>query len=72
MKIALQYLSDSKGRTTAVQLSLTEWIKVVSKIKKLEQTLKIKSDLMEAFEQIEILKKSKAKKETLNDFLNEL
>ena len=72
MKISLQYLSDSKGRTTAVQLSLTEWIKVVSKINKLEQTLKIKSDLMEAFEQIEILKKSKAKKETLNDFLNEL
>jgi hypothetical protein len=72
MKIALQYLSDSKGQTTAVQLTLTEWIKVVSKIKKLEQTLKIKSDLMEAFEQIEILKKSKAKKETLNDFLNEL
>ena len=72
MKIALQYLSNSKGQTTAVQLTLTEWIKVVSKIKKLEQTLKIKSDLMEAFEQIEILKKSKAKKETLNDFLNEL
>ena len=72
MKIALQYLSDSKGQTTAVQLTLTEWIKVLSKIKKLEQTLKIKSDLMEAFEQIEILKKSKAKKETLNDFLNEL
>jgi hypothetical protein len=72
MKISLQYLSDSKGRTTAVQLSLTEWIKVVSKINKLEQTLKIKSDLKEAFEQIEILKKSKSKKETLNDFLNEL
>jgi hypothetical protein len=72
MKIELQYLSAGKGRTTAVQLSLTEWIKVVSMIKKLEQTLKIRSDLKEAFEQIEILKNSKAKKETLNDFLNEL
>ena len=72
MKIALQYLSDSKGETTAVQLSLTEWEKIVSKIKRLEQTLKIKSDLQDAFEQVEILKKSKGKKQTLNDFLNEL
>ena len=72
MKIALQYLSDSKGETTAVQLTLTEWKKIVSKIKKLEQTLKIKSDLKEAFEQVDILRKSKGKKETLNDFLNEL
>lgn len=72
MKISLQYLSDSKGETTAVQLPLNEWKKIVSKIKKLEQTLKIKSDLKEAFEQVDILRKSKAKKETLNDFLNEL
>lgn len=72
MKIALQYLSDSKGETTAVQLSLTEWKRIISKIKKLEQTLKIKSDLKEAFEQVEELKKSKGKKQTLNDFLNEL
>jgi hypothetical protein len=72
MKIALQYLSDSKGETTAVQLSLTEWKKIISKIKKLEQTLKIKSDLREAFEQVEELRKSKGKKQTLNDFLNEL
>jgi len=72
MKIALQYLIDSKGETIAVQLSLTEWEKIVSKIKRLEQTLKIKSDLREAIEQVEILKKSKGKKQTLNDFLNEL
>jgi len=72
MKIALQYLSDSKGETTAVQVSLTEWKKIISKIKKLEQTLKIKSDLREAFEQVEELRKSKGKKQTLNDFLNEL
>jgi hypothetical protein len=72
MKIAFQYLSDSNGETTAVQLSLTEWKKIVSKIKKLEQTLKIKTDLKEALEQVDDLRKSKGEKETLNDFLNEL
>ena len=72
MKIALQYLSDSRGETTAVQLSFTEWEKIVSKIKRLEQTLKMKSDLRDAFEQVGILKKSNGKKQTLSDFLNEL
>ena len=72
MKIALQYLSDSKGETIAVQLPLSEWRKIVSKIKKLEQTLKIKSDLKEAFDQVDILMKSKGEKEKLSDFLNGL
>lgn len=73
MKIAVQYLSDSEGKTTAVQLSLTEWERVVSKLRKLEQTLKLKTDISEAFVQLSDLKKSKTKKmENLKDFLNEL
>ncbi|MBX3163699.1 MAG: hypothetical protein KF900_04415 [Bacteroidetes bacterium] len=50
MKIALQYLHDVNGNTQAVQLPLTDWEKVLNKIKKYEQTLKLKSDLKEAFE----------------------
>ena len=72
MKIALQYLSDSTGKTQSVQLPLTDWEKVVAKLKKYEQTLKIKSDLQEAFKQVAELRKSKAKKQSLNEFLNEI
>ena len=72
MKIALQYLNDINGKTQAVQLPLTEWEKVLNKLKKLEQTLKLKSDLTEAFEQVAILKQSKEPKQTLNEFLNEV
>jgi len=72
MKIALQYVSDSKGVTTAVQLSLTEWEKIVSKINKLEQSLKIKSDLKEAFDQVDMLRKDGIRKQTLKDFLSDL
>ena len=72
MKIALQYVSDTNGKTQSVQLPLTDWEKVLTKLKKYEQTLKIKSDLKEAFEQVAQLRKSTAKKQTLNDFLNEL
>jgi hypothetical protein len=51
---------------------LTDWKKVVAKLKHYEHTLKIKSDLKEAFAQVKVLRQSKAKKQTLNDFLNEL
>ncbi len=36
MKIALQYLNDVNGNTQAVQLPLTEWEKVLNKLKKYE------------------------------------
>jgi len=72
MKIAIQYLNDSSGNINAVQVPVAEWNKMVAKIRKYEQMLKIKSDLMEAFEEVEMLRRSKAKKQTLTDFLNEL
>ena len=72
MKLALQYLSDINGKPQAVQLPLNDWEKVIAKLKKYEQTLKLRSDLKEAYEEVAILKKSKAKKETLTEFLNGL
>ena len=72
MKIALQYVNDINGKTQAVQLSLTEWEKVLNKLKKYEQALKLRSDLTEAFDQITILKQTKGHKQTLKEFLNEL
>ena len=69
MKIALQYVNDGNGKTRAVQLSLTEWEKVLNKLKKYEQALKLSSDLKEAYEQVAVLKKQKGPKQTLNDFL---
>ncbi len=72
MKIAVQYVNDSNGKTKAVQMPLTEWEKVLNKLKKYEQALQLKSDLKEAFEQVNILKQTKEHKQTLNEFLNEL
>ena len=72
MKIAIQYLNDSNGKTQAVQLPLSDWEKVLDKMKMYEQSLKLKSNLKEAFAQVTKLKKSKQKKQTLNEFLDEL
>ena len=72
MKIAIQYVNDSSGKTQSVQIPLTDWEKLMAKLKKYEQTLKIKTDLKDAFKEVAQLKKSKVKKQSLNDFLNEL
>jgi hypothetical protein len=72
MKIEIQYLSDLNGKTNAVQLPYSDWEKLLNKLKKYEQTLKIKSDLQEAYEHVIFLKESKKNKQTLSEFLNEL
>lgn len=72
MKIALQYVSDLNGKPQAVQMSVSEWEKVLSRIRKSEQVLQFKSDLKVAFKQVDIFRKSKANKQTLTDFLHEL
>ncbi len=72
MKIALQYVSDMNGKPHAIQMPVSEWEKVLSRLHKSEQVLQLKSDLELAFKQVESLRKSKTKKQTLTDFLNEL
>lgn len=61
------------GETQAVQLPLSDWgEKVLNKLRKYEQALKLRSHLKDAFEEVASLRKQKAHKPTLNDFLNEL
>lgn len=72
MKTTLQYVTNSKGKTTSVQVPLSEWEELLAKLKKYEQALQMKSNLQEAFAEVSTLKKSKAKKQNLKEFLNEL
>lgn len=72
MKIALQYLNDADGKTQAVQLPLSDWEKLLARLDKYEQSLRLKTDLKEAYGQITALRKSKGPKQTLNEFLNGL
>jgi hypothetical protein len=72
MKISLQYVTDINGDTQAVQLPINEWEKVVNKIKKYEQALRLKTDLKAALEQVMQLQQAKEPKQTLKDFLDEI
>ncbi len=72
MKIPIQYLNDSEGIVQAVQIPVIEWEKIISKINKYDQIFKIKSDLTQAFAEVEKIKKGEIKKQTLSEFLNEI
>jgi uncharacterized protein YoxC len=72
MKIALQYVKSTDGVTQSVQVPFPEWEKLLLKIKKYEQALKLKKDLTQAFEEVAQIRESRSKKQSLNDFLNEI
>ena len=72
MKFSIEYIKDRRGRTRAVQLPMQEWEKLLKRLKKYEQASKLKSDLKQAFDEVDLMRKSKAKKKNLTEVLNEL
>ncbi len=72
MKTAVQYLSDNEGKTKAIQVPITQWTRIVNKLNKYEQMLKIKSDLAQALNEVKKMRRGQIKKQSLQDFLNEL
>ena len=72
MKTAVQYLNDHKGNARAVQLPITQWTRLMNRLNKYEQMLKIKSDLVQSFEEVKKMRQGKIKKQSLQSFLNEL
>ena len=72
MKIPVQYVNDEDGQVKAIQVPITEWKKVLAKLKKYEQTLSLKAELSKAFEEVARLRKTKGSKESLKGFLNGL
>jgi hypothetical protein len=72
MKFTVEYIKDRRGRTRAVQLPMQQWEKLLRQLKKYKQTSKIKSDLKQAFEEVDSMRKSRAKKKNLTEVLDEL
>jgi hypothetical protein len=72
MKTAVSYINNRKGQPRAVQLPISHWTKLMNKLNKYEQMLSLKSDLTKAFAEVKKMQQGKAKKQSLQDFLNEL
>ena len=72
MKIGTQYLNDGNGQPMTVQLPIADWEKVLGKLRKYEQAMKLKSDLKEGLSQVRNAKQDSDKAQTLDEFLSEL
>jgi len=72
MKTAVHYVNDQEGKIQAVQLPISHWTRLMNRLNKYEQMLKVKSDLTQTFEEVKKMRQGKIKKQSLQDFLNEL
>ena len=72
MKISIQFVNDLSGNTTSVQLPINDWNRVLNKLNKYEQALKLKSDIKIALDEVKKPKNKNTQKQTLTDFLNEI
>ncbi len=70
MKISVQYVNDADGNVQAVQIPIKDWEKHVLKMRRYEQLLKLRSDIVEALSEVESLRKGKLKKRSLASVLN--
>jgi PHD/YefM family antitoxin component YafN of YafNO toxin-antitoxin module len=71
----LQYITDSKGHKSAVQLPLKDWEQIQKDLGELERLRNKKlfmAELAEAVEEMKLIKEGKLKARNAEDFLNEL
>jgi hypothetical protein len=71
----LQYITDSKGHKSAVQLPMKDWKQIQKDLKELERLRNKKlfmTELAEAVEEMKNIKEGKKEARNAEDFLNEL
>ncbi len=70
-----QYITDTKGHKSAVQLPLKDWEQIQKDLEELERLRNKKlflSELAEAVEEMNLVKQGKLKARDAKDLLNEL
>jgi PHD/YefM family antitoxin component YafN of YafNO toxin-antitoxin module len=71
----LQYITDTKGHKSAVQLPLKDWEQIQKDLNELERLRNKKlflTELAEAVEEMKLIKDGKKQARNAEDFLNEL
>jgi PHD/YefM family antitoxin component YafN of YafNO toxin-antitoxin module len=71
----LQYITDTKGHKSAVQLPLKDWEQIQKDLGELERLRNKKlfmTELAEAVEEMKQIKEGKKQARSAEDFLNEL
>ena len=71
----MQYITDTKGHKSAVQLPMKEWEQIQKDLGELERLRNKKlfmTELAEAVEEMKLIKEGKTQARNAEDFLNEL
>ena len=74
----IQYISDSKGKTSGVYIPIQEWnilkrkYTILNRLESENEDLKILNDLRDAVNDINLINQGKLKAKTFNEFLDEL
>jgi hypothetical protein len=71
----LQYITDTKGHKSAVQLPLKDWKQIkkeLEELKRLRNKKMFMTELAEAIEEMKLIKEGKKQARNADDFLNEL
>jgi len=71
----LQYITDTKGHKSAVQLPMKDWEQIQKDLDELERLRNKKlfmTELAEAVEEMKLIKEGKVQARNAEDFLNEL
>jgi hypothetical protein len=74
----IQYISDSKGKTSGVYIPIQEWNRlkrkytILNRLESENEDLKILNDLRDAVNDINLINQGKLKAKTFNEFLDEL
>lgn len=71
MSSALKYMVDEKGDKTSVLVPFKTWEKMTRDYAKLQNKLKILTDIKGAFNEVKEARKSGKKLQTLKEFLRE-
>ena len=71
----LQYITDTKGHKSAVQLPLKEWKQIqkdLDELERLRNKILFMTELAEAVEEMKLIKEGIKQARNAEDFLNEL
>ena len=70
--INIQYLTDKDGNKTAVIIPIKDWLNINKNLAEFLEFQALKNKLNTAFQDVEQIKKGKAKEVSLADFLDTL
>jgi hypothetical protein len=71
MTYSLRYITDSKGKHTAVQMPMKDWKKVEQLLREAEFITHLRSSFSDALQDVKLHRQGKKKLKTLEELLDE-